>query len=447
MKNEPSPDASRPERQAMIVDLRRAVAETARERSIVVRVAGFLVLALAVWVISRNVSWNDTLRIETADGAVEIEGQILGDWRDAEVGFSVPEARVAAESFAVPGLPAAAAAALEDAVTPYAELTLTEDELRAADGSVVAATDGTSILRIEARPGMLRAVSEMRIGRLLPAFGFLVIASLFVATRWWRLLALNGCPTRWYDALRYTYAGLFFNTIVPGFNGGDVARAFAVVRNHPNRRADALMTVVVDRAVGLVAMILIGTGFVLTADERLDAVKVPVAVFCAAVLIGGGLFFSGRVRRVVRFDGIVGRLPQGERLLRLDAAAQRLMRRPLEMVIALTFSIANHVFNGLAVMFAASALGSELGFADWMATMAIANTLSSVPISPGGLGVGEVLYGSLARSLGSTYAIGVATSLVYRLCLYALSLLGGVVMLLPSSRSEATAAPAGADPG
>ena len=48
--------------------------------------------------------------------------------------------------------------------------------------------------------------------------------------------------------------------------------------------------------------------------------------------------------------------------------------------------------------------------------------------------MGEVLFGYLAEQLGATYALGVAASLVYRLCLYVMSLLGGLVILLPAGR-------------
>ena len=296
---------------------------------------------------------------------------------------------------------------------------------------------------------MVRTLREIDVVALLPALGFLILSSLCVSTRWWRLLALNRCPTRWYDAFRYTYSGLFFNSVVPGINGGDVARAVAVVRDHPDGRADAFMTVVVDRVIGLVGMVVVGTALVLSSDDRLEPIKLPVAVFCVALLAGIGLFFNDGVRRLVRFDRIAGALPQGERLLRLDAGARRLLAHPREVFLAMVFSFFNHVFNGLAVFTAARALGAGLGFQEWITIMAIANTLAAIPLSPGGLGVGEVLFGSLAELLGSTYAIGVATSLVYRMCLYAMSLLGGLVMLLPSGRPrpKTVASAAGADVG
>ena len=194
------------------------------------------------------------------------------------------------------------------------------------------------------------------------------------------------------------------------------------------------MTVVVDRVLGLVGMVLIGTALVLAGDGRLDSLKLPVGLFCAAVLVGAGLFFSAAARRIVRFEQLVGALPAGRATAPSRRRGASAPRKPWEVGIALALSFGNHALNGLAVFTAAAALGTALGVQDWVTVMAISNTLAAVPISPGGLGVGEVMFGSLAELLGSTYAIGVSTSLLYRLCLYGMSLLGGLVMLLPGSR-------------
>ncbi|QDV07310.1 hypothetical protein Poly30_28330 [Planctomycetes bacterium Poly30] len=427
-------------------EIRRERSSQSFAKSAALRLIGLTVVALAAWIISRNVSWTDTLVLENATGKVELPGTIAGDWRSTEIEFEMDVEAAGEAPLAPLGLDAADAAALEESRDIGRPWMVRKGELILPGGRVLLVVEGTPdaqgarpAKQIDWRPGMVRTFREIRVLQLIPALGFLILASLCVATRWWRILILNHCRTSWYNAFRFTYSGLFFNAVVPGINGGDVARAIAVVRHHPTRRAEAFMTVVVDRVIGLIGMILVGTVLVLTTDERLAPLRLPVSLFCGAILLGAVLFFHPSVRRLVRFDALVQKLPQSERLLRLDATARKLLHSPAELGIALVFSFGNHVFNGLAVYTAASALGSTLGFQDWMTTMAISNTLAAVPLSPGGLGVGEVLFGSLAEMLGSSYALGVATSLVYRLCLYAMSLLGGLVMLLPAGPARGPA--------
>lgn len=432
---------------SVLEEIRREREGSGGGRSWLLRALGLVVLALAVLLIARNVSWDDTLRIERAGANAVLRGAIDGQWRGEEIRFDLEDPARATEALkALLVADPSPRPPLDEVQGAESSLVVSHSELRVMRGGVIARVAGPAsspvagqrdvaeVERIDWRPGMRRTLAEIRVSRVFIALGFLVLASLFVATRWWRLLHLNGCGTSWWNAFRYTYSGLFFNAVVPGINGGDVARAVAVVRDHPDRRGDAFMTVVVDRVLGLIGMVLIGTGLVLAGDGRLDSLKLPVGLFCAAVLVGTGLFLSPGLRRIARFDRIVRALPQGERLLRLDAGARRLLARPAEVVLALLLSFGNHAMNGLAVYTAAVALGTSLGVEDWITVMAISNTLSAVPLSPGGLGVGEAMFGSLAELLGSTYAIGVSTSLLYRLCLYGMSLLGGLVMLLPGSR-------------
>ncbi len=439
--NTPRPEEGAPG--SVLDEIRRERSSQSFVKSLLLRVLGLVVIALAALVISRNVSWTDTLILETSTAKVSLPGTIDGDWRGKEIRFDFDAEEAGDNALGPLGLTGPELVALTGSDLEDEVWTVREDGLYLPDGRAVLTTGitegpedgGLTALRaeqVEWRPGMIRIFKEIHLLELIPALGFLILASLCVATRWWRILALNSCPTRWYDAFRYTYSGLFFNAVVPGINGGDVARAVAVVRNHPTRKAEAFMTVVIDRVVGLIGMIVVGTALVLTTDDRLSGLRMPVSLFCAAIVLGAVLFFHPGFRRLIKFDRLVLKLPQSERLLRLDASARKLLHSPGEVAIALLFSFGNHVFNGLAVYTAASALGSSLGFHDWMTTMAISNTLAAVPISPGGLGVGEMLFGWLAEQLGAPYAIGVATSLVYRLCLYAMSLLGGLVMLLPS---------------
>ncbi|MEM8712329.1 MAG: lysylphosphatidylglycerol synthase transmembrane domain-containing protein, partial [Planctomycetota bacterium] len=355
------PDFDTSEEASVFDEIRRERSTQSFAKGLILRVLGLAVIALAAWVISRNVSWTDTLLLETPAGKAAVPGTIEGDWQGAKVLFHPDEEADLAALLAPLALGVDQAAALTETSEIGRPWTAREGVLLLPGGRLLLATkkglaregapaDAAGLAwQVEWRPGMLRTFAEIDLLRLLPAIGFLILASLCVVTRWWRILHLNDCPTRWYDAFRYTYSGLFFNAVVPGINGGDVARAVAVVHRHPQRRAEAFMTVVIDRVVGLIGMIVVGTVLVLTTDERLDSIRLPVSIFCGAVLLGAVLFFHPGVRRLVRFEQLVQKLPQSERLQRLDAAALKLLHAPGELAIALVFSFANHVLNGYAV--------------------------------------------------------------------------------------------------
>ncbi|MDB2576444.1 flippase-like domain-containing protein [Planctomycetota bacterium] len=395
----------------------RGTAGTRRRR--LLRGLGLVVFALAAWLISRNISWQDEVRVEARSGAetLVIQGSIESDWRTRPLRF----------------LCSSTVESLD--LTAGQRLIVKEEMIVTHSGVELVSTSGEpgafQADLIDVRPGMAQTLSGVEAGKLSLAFALLALASLTVATRWWRLLGVHHCPTRWLDAVRFTYVGLFFNVIFPGFNGGDVARAVAVVQRHPDRRPEALMSVVVDRVLGLLSMVMIGTVFVLSCDHRAADLKAPVTAAATGLLLGGVVYCSAPIRRWIHLDALLARLPFGEQLARLDSSARLVVARPVELSLALLLSCMNHLLTGAAVSFIAAGLGSRLGFAEWMSTTAIANTISGLPISPGGLGVGEHLFGSLAAIFGSTYAMGVATSLIFRLGLYGLSMLGGLALLLP----------------
>lgn len=393
----------------------RASGAAGRRGRVLVRLLGFAVAAVLLFVVVQNVPWKDSLVVR-ADPAAEGEtfhGEILGDWKRDEVRFRFSPVPVIPEGSVLSGH------ALAGAATEGGVVTAAEDALGGVPFSV------------EWRPGMPRAFRELDLSGLLPAFGFVVLCTLFIVTRWWRLLALCGCGTTWWTAFRLTYVGLFFNVVLPGSTGGDLARAYVVVRDHPERRANALMSVLMDRILGLVAMAMLATIAIYT-NDALEDLRIWVLLAFLAMVAGLAAFVNPTLRRLVRFDAIVERLPQARRLKKLDSALRDHADHPGEIALAVVLSLGNHLAAAAAVFWLARAFGEKvLDFHDVLCVATVANTLTAVPISPGGLGVGEVLYGTLFRLAGGMYMLGVAASFTYRLLLMGVGLLGGVVLLLP----------------
>jgi uncharacterized protein (TIRG00374 family) len=190
-----------------------------------------------------------------------------------------------------------------------------------------------------------------------------------------------------------------------------------------------------DRLLGLWAMIVLASVAVATADERFSFL-LPWTMGAAIALSVGLLAIAHEgVRSLIRVEFILRRLPQGRRLLDLDANVRDVLRRPWELAFALVLSFGNHVFATAAIYSLGRAFGANLTFHDFLCVCTVANTLTAVPISPGGLGVGEVLFGSLFEVAGALYMLGVASSFTYRLVLMATGLLGGLALVLPGGGS------------
>jgi uncharacterized protein (TIRG00374 family) len=165
-------------------------------------------------------------------------------------------------------------------------------------------------------------------------------------------------------------------------------------------------------------------------------VRWPVTLVFLAVLSMLWIGLHPWPRRLLRLDRILERLPQKERLRSIDRALSLYARHPGEMALAIALSGLNHASLALALYTLGHAFGDTLSWLEYLGIAAIANTVSSVPIAPGGWGVGEALYGYLFHLLGAPTALGIAVSVSYRLLNTGLGLLGGVFLLpfVPGAR-------------
>ncbi|MFT5151818.1 MAG: hypothetical protein ACI841_001805, partial [Planctomycetota bacterium] len=384
-----------------------------------------------LYLVVTTVPWMDRLeyQADAAEDARVLTGQISGDWNTAEIEFTVRS---------LPELPS------DESKFSAFDRAITSGQIAAETRLQVDATQITHsfagdlkrhVGSVSWRPGMPSAFRQLDVRDLMPALGFLILGSIFAVTRWWRLLLLIGCKVRLTDTLRLTYIGLFFNLVLPGLNGGDVARGVLVVRENPEHRANALMSVFVDRMLGLLAMIALATLATFIVGEPLADLRLPVLATLLAVVLGLSAFLNSGVRRLTRFDRIVDRLPQSDRLRKLDRALVEYAAHPGPIALALILSVGNHASVTAAIFSLGRAFGDTLQPIQYLATVTVTNTLTSLPIAPGGWGVGEAAFRTFFVQLGSVATLGVAVSVTYRLMNAALGLAGGIFLLLPSGRA------------
>jgi uncharacterized membrane protein YbhN (UPF0104 family) len=286
----------------------------------------------------------------------------------------------------------------------------------------------------EWRPSIGRVFAEMRPAGLAAALVMLVVGSCFGTTRWWRILALAGCLSTWRNTFRLVYLGMFFNLVVPGLTGGDLVKTVLVVRENPERRPDALVSVVLDRLVGVWSLVALATGVIWALGGVVAPLRWPALAAFAAATAGMFLVMHPGPRRALGIDALLGRLPFGETLQKLERAAALFQGRPRELALAVLLSLGNHLCVVGAVYAIGRAFGDAQGYGSYVTVVSVANTISAIPLTPSGWGVGEQAFGALFDLLGSEFALGVAVSVTYRLCNLGLGLLGGVFLLLPGGR-------------
>src|SRR3954447_26723512 len=75
-----------------------------------------------------------------------------------------------------------------------------------------------------------------------------------LALRWKIFLEQQQIEVPFLRVLSLTWAGQFFNSLLPGSTGGDFFKIYQMCRLHPERKAAAASTVLLDRFSALVAL-------------------------------------------------------------------------------------------------------------------------------------------------------------------------------------------------
>lgn len=381
-------------------------------RSWLLRLAG---LALLVFVLTR-VDWNDSVVL--ADGTTVVTGTIDGDVpRQPEPGDVV---RV-----------------IQDDGTPrevrFSEIATEE-------------VGGDACPRIN--EGIFRIVRRSDRPLLLAALAMFGVIAQIGVVRWQLLLRAQGVHATFRTAHKLTFVGFFFNNVVPGPTGGDVVKAVYVARGAA-RRTPAVITVLVDRVLGLVALALIALVALLpnlgNPEYRMPAYL--VFGFLGFTALASVVFFSRRIRRALRIDGLLARLPGSTYILKADEAIFAWRHHKGALGVGLALSVVNQLSIQVMMWTLAAALhmttksGDPVSAVDHMVILPIAFIGSSIPVLPGGWGVRETAFAVCYHFIGVDRNVAVALSVMNGMIQLVWSLLGGVYFLLGRAAGEFRPAP------
>ena len=315
------------------------------------------------------------------------------------------------------------------------------EELRIPFGEVAlkkgVAADGWIERVPDVAEGLVTIFSRLSLLRYGLALLLMAVTYAAGVLRWHLLLRAQDLKVSLWQATRLTFIGFFFNNVVPGLTGGDVIKAVMIARRNKGRGAEAVTTVIVDRVIGIVVLATVSGIILALTYPRYQDATIAIFLFLFAAVSGVIVFFSRRVRRILRIDQLLKRLPAAQTLQRLDQAVLIYRRKPKVLVWSVFFSALSHGANvgsvclmglDLGVDNAAGMVGTPI--VTYFATVPVILIISSVPVLPGGWGVGELMYGYFFRAVGvRNLSLSVGLSVLTRASMLLYSLLGGVFLL------------------
>lgn len=297
------------------------------------------------------------------------------------------------------------------------------------DASRLVESLSISLPRVEI--GLLRMVRAADRAYLLGAVFIIPVCFLLTSMRWHVLLAALDIRISQARAFTINMVGAFYNAFMPGTTGGDLIKAYYAAKHAPNRRTRAVISVLVDRAVGLYALILIGGIMAAYQWEIPDCRRVAKAagIIIAATVLGMIVFYVPLLRRLTGLNYILKRLPMQAHVHKAVEAMEIYASRPLSVMMAFMLAFPVHVATILSATMAGKALGLPLPPAYYWAVVPVIALVGSIPISPQGAGVMEFFAVQLTRRQGVTVSQAFALTMAIRLVQIIWNLAAGLFVL------------------
>lgn len=268
------------------------------------------------------------------------------------------------------------------------------------------------------------------------------LSMVFTAIRWWFFLRVQAIHVSIGRAIELTMIGNLFNLISIGSIGGDAARVILLIRDYPGKKLAITMAVLIDHMAGMVTIAVV---FYIVSAAQFEALA-DQSVLGKGVIrfawfyIGGGLamvilFFvcaSPPIHRRIHANNRLGRWP----ILKKVPEIYDVYRRHWKLTLAglavsflMLFSYFASFWCGLR------AVGGTTPASVVMTAMPVIDSVSSLPISVGGVGVREKLFEVLMHDIASVPAeIAVGASLAGFGCNVLWALLGAAFFLKKRDR-------------
>ena len=227
--------------------------------------------------------------------------------------------------------------------------------------------------------------------------------------------------------LRYSAIGWFFNFTLPSSIGGDIVKAYYVVRDTPNPLSYVVWSSLVERLLSFHAMLAVSLGALIVWTQDIEAARFawPVGLLFTALTVGLVVLLSGRVRNIV--VGLLRSWPKAATLVQSSCPLPKDSGAQFVTSIFSAYSLATiPQFAAVALIFVVSrAVDPTIPVEAYIFAVPLSFVFSAIPISIAGIGVGQVsLMFLLEAWTGTTSPAGPLAMTAFQVFMFVLCLPG-----------------------
>lgn len=256
----------------------------------------------------------------------------------------------------------------------------------------------------------------------------LALASAFLAIiisfmRWRSLVRAFQIPFTPGEALRLGFLGYLLNFISFGSVGGDLFKAILVAKDRPQRRPEAVASVLLDRAIGLLGLVLLASmSLIAFSGSGLPTPLIVIRDWATAVALASLVALLTAIYAGAWFDRLIdwgsGIPVVGKALARMARALRLLRHQHLTLLGVIVASVGVHTLLAFSIYLISCGAYTECpSFADHLMVVPPALAAGALPLAPGGLGYQEAAIAKLFETLPDVpegYS-GMLVATIYRL--------------------------------
>ena len=283
-------------------------------------------------------------------------------------------------------------------------------------------------------------LAHARLAYLVASLGIMVVTVWPMAWRWQRLLRAQGVEDRLPWLVRAYFVSYMVGQVLPTSIGGDASRIFETTRRHPGNGGPIAGSVLLERALGGAATLMLAAiGFVL-AIGRYDVgayLWVEAAFVVGTIVLGVALFSRSARRPLARIAPLLAKLRIDRPLRMVYEGIHSYRDRSGLLVGVLALTVFVQAFRVLAIWLAAKAVGVPLGPRPFYVMGPLLFLVILVPFTINGLAVRESFFVSFLGHLHVDANSAFATGFLFFLVTFALSLPGAAILAWESVRGLA----------
>jgi uncharacterized protein (TIRG00374 family) len=286
----------------------------------------------------------------------------------------------------------------------------------------------------------IEIIGETRLEYFALALAITIGTTRPMALRWKWLLDAKGIHDRLGWLTRAYFVSYAAGQVLPTAIGGDASRIYETARRHPGNTGTIAGAVVLERAIGGAATLLLAAlGLALAVGEYDVGVYLWVeALFVVATVVGAFLVFSRSARTWLRWVGpLLGRVRLDRPLRAVYEGMHGFREHPGAMLSVFGLTLGIQIARILAIWLCGEALGLGLSPRPYFVLGPLLFLVMLVPFTINGLAVREAFFIDFLTRLDVNADAAAATGFLFFATTIGVALPGVVIIAWEAIRSPA----------